>query len=89
MSGLTALQSLRDQGRVKAGQRALIIGASGGVGSYAVQLARSFGASVTAVCSAAKRERVFSLGAQRVIDYATEDYSRHPENFCARSSPPS
>jgi NADPH:quinone reductase-like Zn-dependent oxidoreductase len=81
VSGLTALQSLRDQGRVKEGQRVLIIGASGGVGSYAVQLAKSFGASVTAVCSAAKRARVLALGASRVIDYATEDYSSGDERY--------
>ncbi len=81
VSGLTALQSLRDQGRVQAGQRVLIIGASGGVGSYAVQLARAFGAEVTAVCSAAKRERVLSLGATRVIDYAREDYSSGDDRY--------
>jgi NADPH:quinone reductase-like Zn-dependent oxidoreductase len=81
VSGLTALQSLRDQGRVQAGQRVLIIGASGGVGSYAVQLARALGAEVTAVCSAAKRERVLSLGATRVIDYAREDFSSGDDRY--------
>lgn len=75
VSGLTALQALRDAGKVQAGQRVLIIGASGGVGSYALQLAKAFGAEVTAVCSAAKRDRVLALGASRVIDYATEDFS--------------
>ncbi|MBK7862721.1 MAG: NAD(P)-dependent alcohol dehydrogenase [Archangiaceae bacterium] len=75
VSGLTALQALRDSGRVAAGQRVLIIGASGGVGTYAVQLARAFGAHVTAVCSGAKAEKVRSLGAERVIDHAREDWA--------------
>lgn len=73
VSGQTALQALRDHGRVQAGQRVLVIGASGGVGTFAVQLARAFGASVTGVCSAAKVELVRSLGADEVIDYRTTD----------------
>lgn len=76
VSGLTALQALRDAGRVQAGQRVLIIGASGGVGSYAVQLAKAFGAEVTGVCSAAKAEVVRGLGAAQVIDYAREDFAQ-------------
>ena len=73
ISGLTALQALRDAGRLGAGQRVLIIGASGGVGSFAVQIARAMGAEVTGVCSTAKVELVRSLGAQHVIDYTRED----------------
>ncbi len=72
ISATTALQGLR-LGRIEAGQRVLIIGASGGVGSYAVQLAKSYGAEVTGVCSATKAALVRSLGADHTIDYATED----------------
>lgn len=76
VSAQTALQALRDHGRVQPGQRVLIIGASGGVGTFAVQLARAFGASVTGVCSAAKVDLVRSLGAADVIDYARTDLAR-------------
>jgi NADPH:quinone reductase-like Zn-dependent oxidoreductase len=75
VSALTALQGRRDAGRVEAGQRVLIIGASGGVGTYAVQRARAFGAEVTGVCSTTKVDLVRGLGAVHVIDYTREDFA--------------
>ena len=73
ISGLTALQAVRDHGRVHTGERVLIIGASGGVGSFAVQLAKSAGAEVTGMCSTGKVDEVRALGADHVIDYTRED----------------
>jgi NADPH:quinone reductase-like Zn-dependent oxidoreductase len=79
--GSTALQALRDQGKVRPGQEVLIIGASGGVGTYAVQIAKAFGAHVTGVCSTTKVEMVRSIGADHVIDYTQEDFAEGDKRY--------
>jgi NADPH:quinone reductase-like Zn-dependent oxidoreductase len=75
ISGVTALQAVRDHGRVQAGQNVLIVGASGGVGSFAVQIAKAFGAEVTGVCSPAKADAVRAIGADHVLDYTVDDFA--------------
>jgi NADPH:quinone reductase-like Zn-dependent oxidoreductase len=75
ISGLTALQAIRDKGEVRPAQRVLVIGAAGGVGTLTVQIAKAFGAEVTAVCSTSKLDLVRSIGADEVIDYTSEDFA--------------
>jgi NADPH:quinone reductase-like Zn-dependent oxidoreductase len=81
ISGLTALQGLRDHGRVEPEQKVLVIGASGGVGTYAVQIAKAFGAHVTGVCSTKKVEMVRSIGADHVIDYTQDDFAEGDQRY--------
>jgi NADPH:quinone reductase-like Zn-dependent oxidoreductase len=81
ISGFAALQALRDTGGVQPGQQVVIIGASGGVGSYAVQLAKAFGAEVTGVCSTKSVELVRSMGADHVVDYTQEDFTRTGQRY--------
>ncbi len=80
-TGSTALQALRDVGRVQPGQKVLIIGAAGGVGSFAVQIAKAFGAHVTGVCSTTKVDLVRSIGADEVIDYTRDDFAETGERY--------
>jgi len=81
ISGLTALQGLRDHGQVRPGQEVLVIGASGGVGTYAVQLAKAFGAHVTGVCSTTKVDMVRSIGADHVINYTRDDFAEGDQRY--------
>jgi NADPH:quinone reductase-like Zn-dependent oxidoreductase len=86
MSGITALLAMRDVGKVAPSTRVLINGASGGVGTFAVQIAHSLGAEVTGVCSTRNVELVSSLGADHVIDYTKEDFTRSERRYAANRS---
>jgi NADPH:quinone reductase-like Zn-dependent oxidoreductase len=81
VAALTALQGLRDKGQIQPGHKVLIDGASGGVGTFAVQIAKFFGAEVTAVCSSSKIDTARSIGADRIIDYAQEDFTKNGQQY--------
>ena len=81
VAAITALQGLRDRGQIRPGQKVLIVGASGGVGMFAVQIAKSFGAEVTAVCSSRNVDMARSIGADHIIDYSKEDFAKNGQRY--------